>query len=262
MANVGTIYENSSTWQRDRWLELMDLFIQQKIKKDSLELGLDLGCGTGQRTIDFINKVPSVKNIYAIDANPDMINTAKKNNSSDKIQYELLKIEDVDKTKASGIDFILANYSIHWVMNKELVFKKLDKIIKPGCKLLVGTVEALPDMLQAIDDYLRSHLNIRSDYPYYFMTRSAWKNILTKFGWKILDEIKKEDDHIVDAKISSLRGWYSASAGIAFYNEGIDFFENPEIQALKSFLDENYGIDNKTKWKYREQTYLFVASKE
>jgi hypothetical protein len=94
------------------------------------------------------------------------------------------------------------------------------------------------------------------------MKRSAWQDLLTKFGWEILGEIRKKDVHVVDAGVPFLLGWHSASAGVAFYNKKINFLKSPEIQKLKTYLDENYGVDNGTKWRYLEQTYLFIASKK
>lgn len=260
--NIGQIYKCSSSWQESRWNELFSLFYKQNIDFNSLKNGIDLGCGTGQRTLDFVKKIPNIEIIHAIDSNRSMIETAKKCFSSNHIKYYLKKIEHLDNFNVNNLDFVFSNYSIHWIKNKFNIFESLKQKLSKKSYLIIGTVESLPDMLQTIDTYFRNNWLINEESPYYFLKKKEWEELLNYFGWEIMDEIKKEDKHIVKAGTNFLLEWYSASTGRAFYKKNLNIFKDKKIKELKKLLSILYGTTDKKHWKYNEQTYLFIASKK
>lgn len=260
MFEVGSIYKRSSSWQEDRWNELYSLFKSISTKK--LLTGLDLGCGTGQRTFDFVEKEKSINHLYAIDNSSSMLDVAIRDFSHPKIEYIINSIEDLGKLSLTNIDVILANYSVHWVKHKAEMFEQLNKITSKGSVILLGTVEELPNMLRSIDDYLRENWGVDENEPYYFLKSYDWKKLLEQYGWSVVKEIKKTDDHIVMAGVDFLKEWYSASAGRAFYNVNMGVFNDLDIKNLEFFLTENYGINNKNLWLYKESTLLLVAQRQ
>lgn len=258
---IGEVYRKNSWWQKNQWDKLMNLLLELETEPNSLHTGIDLGCGTGERTLDFLKRNPTIKKICAIDGNPSMIQCAKARFSNKKIKYQIKKIEKTDTLKLKTVDFILSNYSIHWIKNKTKVLQALNKKSKKGTLLLIGTVEALPNMLETIDRYLRKAWGIKKRSPHHYLNKNHWIRLLDKFGWDILIEKQQKDLHTVKSGGSFLREWYAASAGAAFYNKDVNELKGTTIKKLEELLSDQYGANKNTEWVYEEQTFLFIARK-
>lgn len=96
---------------------------------------MDIGCGPGNSIRNMIlPALPNVKEIIAIDVLPDMIDFAKTNNASDKIEYHVANIKKwhtLDKW-SEQISKVMSLFCLNWVNNQEEAFRNIYRLLKPG----------------------------------------------------------------------------------------------------------------------------------
>ncbi len=113
-----------------------------KILKPYLNPGdkvLDFGCGPGFFTIDIAQLVGDTGTVYAADLQEGMLEKVRKKVNKTQMQNRI----KIHKCEESGIklndtvDFILAFYMIHEVVNQVEVFKEFKQLLNPHGKLLI-----------------------------------------------------------------------------------------------------------------------------
>ncbi|MBN1160829.1 MAG: class I SAM-dependent methyltransferase [Dehalococcoidales bacterium] len=123
------------------------------IARMSIEKGmnvLDLGCGTGQGTIDIALKLEGTGNVIGIDLSEKMIEQAKKkldNFKSKNVKFMVGSIGSVDYQ--DYFDFVFSTNAFHHFENKESIFTKVRQSLKPNGVFLVQDI---------CDDYLLMRL--------------------------------------------------------------------------------------------------------
>src|SRR5688572_25181761 len=94
---------------------------------------LDVGCGTGNYTIEFANK--GIR-FTGIDPSSEMLLTAK--TKSDKVNW-LNGIAEELPFSDNSFDGAIATLTIHHWKNIENGFKEIARVIKPGSRLVIFT---------------------------------------------------------------------------------------------------------------------------
>lgn len=73
----GEYYDNTSSWQEARWQDLMRLIPEDWTESTApFKKALDLGCGSGKRTVKLLDKFPALEQVTGIDADQGMLATA------------------------------------------------------------------------------------------------------------------------------------------------------------------------------------------
>ncbi len=97
---------------------------------------MDAGAGSGNLTKILAKKVSCGK-VYAVDADPNMIQQAKSSLSS----YKNVQVIQSSMDKVSlpaKVDVIFSNSALHLILNQEGVFSHFWKLLKPnGGELLI-----------------------------------------------------------------------------------------------------------------------------
>src|SRR5215207_5274253 len=99
------------------------------------EIVMDAGAGSGKLTKILADKVPNGK-VYAVDADPNMIQQAKSNLS----HYKNVQIfySSMDKVYLpTQVDVIFSNAALHWILDQEGVFSHFWQLLKPNGQLLI-----------------------------------------------------------------------------------------------------------------------------
>ena len=102
---------------------------------------MDFGCGTGNVTL-MLNSLLTIRQIYAIDVDPEMIDFANENHPKDNIQYILQDLSqewdqlspDI-KALENKVSLIFSNHVLHWIINKENLAKNLYRLLSKNGKL-------------------------------------------------------------------------------------------------------------------------------
>jgi trans-aconitate 2-methyltransferase len=98
------------------------------------EIVMDAGAGSGNLTKILADKVPDGQ-IYAVDADPNMVKRAKSNLSSCK-NVQVIH-SSMDKLNLpTEVNVIFSNAALHWVLDLEGVFSHFWHLLKPNGELL------------------------------------------------------------------------------------------------------------------------------
>jgi trans-aconitate 2-methyltransferase len=99
------------------------------------ETVMDAGAGSGNLTKVLAEKVPQGQ-IYAIDADPNMVQEAKSNLSGCRnVQIIHSRMHKVNLP--TEVDVIFSNSALHWILDQEGVFSRFWQLLKPNGELLI-----------------------------------------------------------------------------------------------------------------------------
>ena len=106
---------------------------------------LDYGCGTGTTSCEIANHV---KEIYAIDISPKMIEIAKAKAVDKKIKNVTFSQTDIfdEQHKKGSFDRILAFNMLHTIPNPKDVVQRIDELLKPD-GLFISITPCLRDKM-------------------------------------------------------------------------------------------------------------------
>ena len=97
---------------------------------------LDLGCGTGETTTDLSEVVGPEGTIVAVDPDADRIELAKEKNGRANIEF----IVGNDQTfPEDQYDVVFMSCVIHWVVDKEALYKRVYDNLRPGGSFAFST---------------------------------------------------------------------------------------------------------------------------
>ena len=111
---------------------------------------LDLGCGTGQGTIDIAEKLEGTGNIIGVDLSEKMIDQAKK--KLVEFKYDNVKFmtgSAVSTEYRDCFDYVFSTNAFHHFENKEAIFAKVRQSLKQNGVFIIQDI---------CDDYLLMQL--------------------------------------------------------------------------------------------------------
>lgn len=95
------------------------------------DLAVDLGCGTGQATVE----LTPFKRVVGIDPSEKMVEQARlavpQNGSPNQIEFSQGSAEDLSMFPDSSVDFAVAAQSSHW-FNWKKAWPEIGRVLKPG----------------------------------------------------------------------------------------------------------------------------------
>ncbi|MEM9106922.1 MAG: methyltransferase domain-containing protein [Pseudomonadota bacterium] len=127
--NVAELYSNVSAIQRARGLDLI-----HEVQPKPGDTVLDLGCGTGDLTVELARLVGPSGHVFAIDPDVDRLAVAREQNPGEfnNITYIEGRGEDLSMIEPQSIDLLFSNYVIHWMADKYVLMRGLQHCMKPG----------------------------------------------------------------------------------------------------------------------------------
>jgi trans-aconitate 2-methyltransferase len=99
------------------------------------EIVMDAGAGSGNLTKILADKVPQGQ-IYAVDADPCMVQQAKSNLSSCR-NVQVIHSSMINVDLPIEVDVIFSNAALHWILDQEHVYSQFWKLLKPNGELLI-----------------------------------------------------------------------------------------------------------------------------
>ena len=199
-------YEHGSKMQRDVGIKIIK---ELKICEGSRVL--DLGCGTGYLTKVLSEKVGPQGKVVAVDPDGERLKIAREKYPSSNCEY----IQADDKTFPPGeYDIIFSNLVIHWINDKESVFKRVYANLHPG-GLFVFTA---PSGVHPVPEVGK-------------------KIFSTLIGPDFLHTMLNEKLKFVDEREYKVLGNRAGFAQISIQN--VDYF--PEWKNLDNYIDSMHG---------------------
>lgn len=114
------------------------IFSEVEIKDDSIVA--DIGAGTGYLAIELAKKA---RHVIAVDNSPQMLSVA----ANEAARADLANIEFLEgnaeelPVKPKFVDYVFANMLLHHVNDPLQVLKEMNRILKPGGKIVVTDIE-------------------------------------------------------------------------------------------------------------------------
>ena len=108
---------------------------------------LDFGCGTGYLAAQLSECVGPEGKVVAVDPDEERLKLAREKYARDNIDY----VSGNDASFPEGpYDLVFANQVIHWVSEKDALFKRVYQSLKPGGRFAFTTADGGPSPLPPV----------------------------------------------------------------------------------------------------------------
>jgi trans-aconitate 2-methyltransferase len=100
------------------------------------ETVLDAGCGTGRLTAHLLEQLPHGK-VIAVDRSANMLQVAAEHLTprfGDRVTFVQADLAHLDLSEVADVIFSTATF--HWVLDHDLLFRTLHRVLKPGGRLV------------------------------------------------------------------------------------------------------------------------------
>ena len=152
------------------------------------EIVMDAGAGSGNLTKILADKVPQGQ-IYAVDADFNMVQQAKSNLSSCR-NVQVIHSSMINANLPKEVDVIFSNAALHWILNQEAVYSNFWQLLKPNGELLIeygaqGNVKrplAVILKLTQSDQFKEHFANWKQ--PWYFPKLDETERLLRKVKFR------------------------------------------------------------------------------
>lgn len=126
---------------------------------------LNLGCGTGGHDRKLIEL--GAKKVVGIDLSNNMINEAIKNNTSDKIEYKVMSMSDIDQLDEK-FDMVVSSLAVHYVEDYDNLCKKVYNLLNDGGMFVFSCGHPM-DSCAILNDYADNFVII-NDKKYFLIS--------------------------------------------------------------------------------------------
>lgn len=208
---------HSFVWEYGRdMLALLDAKPEEHI--------LDLGCGTGQLTVEIANRGAMV---IGADSSPEMIARAREN-------YPAIRFEVADATDLpyrGQFDAVFSNAALHWIRDQQNAIASIGRALKPGARLVfeMGGHGNLQQVLDAGCKAMRA-LNVRDPealVTWFFPTVGEYASLLESAGLEVKVALHFERPTKLDSGERGLENWIKMFAG--FFLDIVPAEQKPEF---------------------------------
>lgn len=132
--NDAALYQRANPMQRNDAKQMLDTFSHQfKWRPDGKDSLLDIGCGSGDVTIDFILPVlpPKFSRLVGADISDAMLNYARQSYQNSKILFEKLDVglPLESKTWSVPFDHVTSFYCLHWVQDQHQAISNIYNLL-------------------------------------------------------------------------------------------------------------------------------------
>ena len=126
-------YEAVSGPQTGWGADFIGVFLERRGLRGD-EAAIDVGCGTGRVTELLLRHLPE-GTVLAVDASEDMVEAARRRFAGDpRVRVELRDVLRLEVEER--VDVIFSTATFHWILDHDLLFGHLARLLKPGGRLV------------------------------------------------------------------------------------------------------------------------------
>jgi len=220
--HLGICYDQTSDFQQEQFNVLMALVREAIPDRDlaTIRSMLDIGAGTGGRTVQSFGVFQSTQRMTAIEPDRDMMTVAREKYADPRVTYIQSAAEEIDRLSIGGVPLgaVMSNWALHWVPDKKKLMQDINALTQSGSYFVFSTCERLPALLQMVDAYVRGEFRIDgAQSPFYYLDLNEWRALLAEFGWHISGVKAYTVGHEVPDTQKYLEHWFTASTAKFLY---------------------------------------------
>ena len=239
---------SSAKWQRARGLELMSL-----LELRAKQRVVDLGCGSGELTVELARRVGLQGRAVGLDPNKDRIRVAQERyGDPSNLEFAVGTNDDVEKYRP--LDRVFSSFVIYWIRDQSKCFRQIFNALRPGGLFgLIGVTEP-PLFLHKLTKVMAGpdvHLNELMNW--HFRTLDGWNNLGEETGFSVRhsDEYFAYNSH---PTLEHLLTWWEASTS------GQCLVENTVEEDLNRVLQE-FNLDRNQTIEFKETIIRTILQK-
>ena len=246
-----------------RYREEPFLAILERLKLRGDESIIDLGCGSGENTVELARRAPRGKAL-GLDSSAAMIEAANK--VLEGVEPEVRRrlsfvLGDIAKFNAANeYDVVFSNAALQWVPGHRDIFQHIFDALIPGGRVVVQMPKNDRETAQV------TILQLASESPWREMLPSVsvpsrevpgpdrYNNLLTELGFIEVDCYEHVFQHPMDSP-RDVVDWSRATALRPIFGRLPDDQHGPFLEALVERLTRAYGTDGPLIFPFRR---LFI----
>ncbi|GAB5469638.1 MAG: hypothetical protein Kilf2KO_26680 [Rhodospirillales bacterium] len=181
ITNAASLYAEVSDIQRERGLDLM-----AAAAPAPGESVLDLGCGTGDLTVDLAKRVGLTGKVVGLDPDRDRLALAALTVPKflTGLHFRSGKGEDLSTFASDSFDLVYSNYVFHWIADKERLMQEVHRCLKPGGRCAVELCGQLGSLIDRL--ILRAEAEGQElPRPILCRTAAQWRRLLEDSGFEV-----------------------------------------------------------------------------
>ena len=227
MSSMAALYAKVATDQRDDGVEL--------VERLSLTKGcavLDLGCGTGYLTNMIAELVGPDGRVIGLDPDAERIRVVREAyGNTSNLQF----VEGDDKCLPPGpYDIVIVNHVIHWIANKDPLFKTVFGNLKIDGRFAINVIESIPQIMYDVEALLPMGAT-KITNKLYPLQLAEYDRLAAKYNF-LIDFHCEEQKSYQFGGIEKFLEWLQASSGGLIDHRSID---TAGLDILRSRYDKD-----------------------
>lgn len=203
-------YSATSHWQRARGLALLDL----AAPADG-ETALDLGCGTGELSVELARRAGPSGRVVAIDPNPARLRQAEAGRPPelDHLVFRQASATALDGVADGSIDLVFSNYAVHWILDQPAMLDEVRRVLRPGGRFVAEFLRAYTELFVELVRLMPdgdSHLGENR-----FLSEAEWRDMIAARRFETV-ALECPDFALEYDDLPALLDWLEATSHGAF----------------------------------------------
>ena len=203
---------------------------------------LDLGCGAGDMDKYFIEM--GAKQVLATDISTNMINIANTVNGNKKIEFKVLKMEDLEIINQK-FDIVYSSLAFHYIEDFNKLLKNIHNLLNPNGILIFSQESPINMATSKTEDNKQNKIEINGK-QYHLLSgycqegeRQVWWNdtLVTKYHRTyatLVNSLIKNNFEIIEIKDS-----YASDEAVALCPKYIHQIDKPYFTFIKATKKSN-----------------------